>query len=196
MLMGLTLSRFPLARLYMCLIIDMPTRRDVRNALAIDEDDDELDEGGLSNKTTLTSSCAGLVILDGQGIIILVHPTAYEFLRARIYHFFPDGHEDIATTCITYLLMKRFRDEGPCLEMDSLTERWSKYPFLGYAAVNWGYHVKLADRVKVFRSAARLLRNDGARIAAKQALVLNLVGTPFATTEWPESLDRIDIRMF
>lgn len=237
--MGLIPSRFLLARLYMDLLIDIPTRRGVRkalemlpegaedtyteawaricaqrpqyaelgkkilswlvhatrslrtrellHALAIDEDDDEFDEEGLSDINTLTSSCAGLVILDEQqSIVSLVHPTAQEYLQAKRAIFFPHGHEDIARTCITYLLMKDFRDTGPYTEIDDLTERWSTYPFLGYAAVNWGYHVKSAGSKNVVLSAARLLENDKARLAAKQALVLNLAGAQSWGTEWPE----------
>lgn len=234
------MSRFLLARLYMDLLIDIPTRRGVRkaletlpegsedtyteawnricaqrpryaelgkevlswlihasrplrtreilHALAVGEDDDEFDEEGLSDIATLTSSCAGLVVFDEQqGFISLVHPTAQEYLQERRSILFPHGHEDIAKTCITYLLMKDFRDIGPCLEHESLTERWSSFPFLGYAAVNWGYHVKLAASKTASLSAARLLENDKARIAAKQALVLNLAGVDSWGTEWPES---------
>ena len=161
--------------------------REVLHALAIDEDDDEFDEEGLLDVSTLTSSCAGLVILDEQqSFVSLVHPTAQEYFQERKENFFRSGHENLAKTCINYLLMKDFRDTGPCLGIEHLTQRWSAYPFLGYAAVNWGYHVKLADSKSIILSAARLLENDNARVAAKQALVLNLAGASAWGTEWPE----------
>lgn len=239
-LTGLISSRFLLARLYMDLLIDIPTRRGVRkaierlpegpedtyteawaricaqrqqyaelgkkvlswlvhstrplrmrevlHALAIDEDDGEFDEEGLLDISTLTSSCAGLVTLDKQqSFVSLVHPTAQEFFQERKEIFFPNGHEDIAKSCINYLLMKNFCDTGPCFGIENLTKRWSAYPFLGYAAVNWGYHAKLAESKSIVLSAARLLENDNARVAAKQALVLNLAGAHSLGTEWPEN---------
>ena len=170
--------------------------RELLHALAIDEDDEEFDEEGLSDISTLTSSCAGLVILDEQqGFVSLVHPTAQEYFQERRTLLFPNGHEDIAKTCVTYLLMRVFRETGPLFSLEDLTERWSNHPFLGYAAVNWGYHVKLAESKKIILSAARLLENDKARVAAKQALVLNLAGAQSWGTEWPgqESTDLIYI---
>lgn len=160
--------------------------RELLHALAIDEDDEEFDEEGLSDITTLTSSCAGLVVLDEQqGFVSLVHPTAQEYFQQRRAVLFPNGHEDTAKTCITYLLMRVFRETGPLFSIGDLTERWSNHPFLGYAAVNWGYHVKLAESKHIVLSAARLLENENARVAAKQALVLNLAGAQSWGTEWP-----------
>lgn len=170
--------------------------RELLHALAIDEDDEEFDEEGLSDISTLTSSCAGLVVLDEQqGFVSLVHPTAQEYFQERKNLLFPNGHEDIAKTCITYLLMRIFRETGPLFSLEELTKRWSNYPFLGYAAVNWGHHVKLAESKKIVLSAARLLENDKARVAAKQALVLNLAGAQSWGTEWPgqESTEQLYI---
>ena len=162
--------------------------REILHALAIDEDDEEFDEGGVSDISTLTSSCAGLVIFDEQqGFVSLVHSTAQEYFQERRAILFPNGHEDIARTCITYLLMKPFCDTGPCVGIERLSERWSIYQFLGYAAVNWGHHVRLAASKNASLAAARLLENKEARIAAKQGLILNLAGAGPWGTEWPEA---------
>ena len=123
--------------------------------------------------------------------------TTPDHFQARKEKYFPDGHEDIAITCITYLLMRRFRDVGPSVDIQDFTKRWKTSPFLDYAAVNWGNHTRLASSKKILLLATKLIQNDNARISAKQALVLNKAGVSSYGTEWPEDTDdRIDHRYF
>ena len=81
--------------------------------LAIEDGDMEMDEEGFLDAVTLTSCCAGLVVIDEESNCLNpVHPTAQEFLSARRAELLPDGHADIAATCITYLQMRPFSAEG------------------------------------------------------------------------------------
>ena len=112
--------------------------QELRHAIAIEEEDEEIDPDGLLDVATLTSFCAGLVIVDEQrGLFSLVHPTTQEYFDKHKRDLFPAAHENIAATCTTYLRMKPFRDEGALDDYDAFYERRCTCPLLGYAAVNW-----------------------------------------------------------
>ena len=162
--------------------------QELQHALAIEDDDDGVDSEGLVDVQILTSFSAGLVVIDKQSNLkSLVHPTAQEYFQRRKKDLFPAGHEDIAKICITYLMMKNFRNCGPCDEEQAFYERWSSHPLLGYAAVNWGHHAKQAACENTFRFASAFLDVATARDSAKQALVLNTAGTEQWGPEWPDS---------
>lgn len=94
--------------------------QEVQHALAMEEGDDQLYLDGLVDEQELTSFCAGLVVVDEQsGFIGLVHSTTQEFFQQRKQELFPLAHEIIATTCITYLCTKDFKDSGACLKRGS-----------------------------------------------------------------------------
>ncbi|KAK4694873.1 hypothetical protein P7C71_g2783, partial [Lecanoromycetidae sp. Uapishka_2] len=234
---------FLLARLYMDLLADLPTQRDIRealrtlpegrdktyvqawdrvnaqtarkrelgkqillwvvnaerplrlaemqHALGVREDDDELDTTGFISLSTLTSYCAGLVVVDEQRkILTLVHATAQEFFDVHKGELFPMAHEVMAMTCLTYLNLHNFRAEGALSDSRLFTDRWNRYRLLGYAAVNWGLHAKRQSNHKITKAIRRLLDNSGARHAAKQALVTNNLGTERSSinAEWPHLL--------
>ena len=181
-------QRFLLARLYMDILGDLPTQRDVRkalkslhegheetylqgwnrvnaqmtrkrelgknvliwimnaqrplrlvelrHALAIREDDDELDTTGFVNTSTITSFCAGLVIADEKrNTLSLVHSTTQEFFDSRKDDLFPTAHEMIALTFMIYLRMQSFRDEGALFDPTLFDYRSKRHQLLDYAAV-------------------------------------------------------------
>jgi len=161
--------------------------REVQHAVAVEEGDSESDPEGLLDIGTLTSFCAGLVILDEQSnLLSLVHPTANEYFTAKKLQLFPEAHDMIAVTCCTYLLMDTFRDNGPSLRPDHFVQRCREHPLFGYAVVNWGHHVQVAKSKGSLDVASRLLQDDLARSAAFQALTLNTVGESDFSTEWPD----------
>ena len=168
--------------------------QELRHALAIEENDEEIDPDGLLDVATLTSFCAGLVIVDEQrGLFGLVHPTTQEYFDKRKGVLFPAAHENIAATCITYLHMKPFRDEGALDDGDAFYERRCTCNLLGYAAVNWGLHAAMADSEKAKDDSLSLINNESVREAAWQALQLNIVGTRVYGTEWPSRDDSLDV---
>lgn len=119
---------------------------EMQHALAIREGDDELDTTGFISLATLTSYCAGLVVVDEQRkSLSLVHATAQEFFNARKKDLFPKAHEVMASTCLTYLNLQNFRNEGALSDPRLFTDRWQRYQLLGYAAVNWGVHAQLTS---------------------------------------------------
>jgi len=77
------------------------------------------------------------VIIDKQSnLVSLVHPTTQEKFEVRRAEFFPTAHDDIAASCITYLRMKPFRDEGALDDFDAFYRRCCSSHLLGYAVVN------------------------------------------------------------
>lgn len=161
---------------------------EIQEALAIEEGDEMLDPEGLLDAAQLTSFCAGLVIINEQRqLITLIHPTAQVYFNTRKETFFPSTHDDVAATCITYLRMKSFRDQGPLQDFEAFDRRRCSCALLGYAAVNWGWHVRQARSIRITNLALTLLQNEPARMAACQALFLNTIGVRELGTEWPEA---------
>lgn len=150
---------------------------ELRCALAIEEDDDELNVEGLLEPASLAIYCGGLVVIDSQSDqVSLVHPTAQEYFEHQMADLFPAAHDSIAASCITYLRMKPFRDEGALDEIEAFRERTQAHHLLGYAAVNWGIHVRKGDDIRTTRLALALLAHRPTRLAAWQALTLDTLG--------------------
>ena len=163
--------------------------QELRYALAIEDDDEEIDPDGLLDVVTLTSFCAGLVIVDEQrGLFSLVHPTTQEYFDKHKDVMFPAAHEEIAATCITYLQMKPFSDEGALDDFDAFHERRITCHLLGYAAVNWGLHAAMAGSEKAKDDSLSLIKNESVRAAAWQVLQLNIVGAQEFGPEWPREV--------
>ena len=151
--------------------------QELRYALAIEGNDEEIDPDGLLDVAMLTSFCAGLVTVDEQrGLFSLVHPTTQEYFDKYKDVLFPAAHEEIAATCITYLHMEPFRSEGALDDYDTFYERHCTCHLLGYAAVNWGFHAAVAGSERAKGYSLSLINNESVRAAAWQALHLNILG--------------------
>ena len=167
--------------------------QELRYALAIEDNDEEIDPDGLLDVTTLTSFCAGLVIVDEQrGLFSLVHPTTQEYFDKHKDVLFPAAHERIAATCITYLHMEPFRSEGALDDYDAFYERRCTRHLLGYAAVNWGFHAAVAGSERAKGDSLSLIKNESVRAAAWQALHLNILGAQEFGSEWPSNNEYSD----
>ncbi len=91
--------------------------QELRHGLAVEEGDKDLDPEGVPDNDSLTSFCAGLVVIDERSKrISLVHPTAYEYFVKNQQDLIPKAHDLIAVACTTYLLMNPFK--CACLEPD------------------------------------------------------------------------------
>lgn len=160
--------------------------QELRYALAIEDNDEEIDPDGLLDSEKLTSFCAGLVIVDEQrGLFSLVHPTTQEYFNKHKDVLFPAAHENIAATCITYLHMRPFRYEGALDDCAAFYKRRYTCHLLGYAAVNWGFHAAMTGSEKAKSDSLSIIDNELVRAAAWQALLLNIVGARDYGTEWP-----------
>ena len=157
---------------------------ELQDGLAIKVGDSEFDKEGVPTSGNLTSFCAGLVVIDEQSNqISLVHPTANEYFVGHKEELFPVSHDQIAIACTSYLLMDSLKHA--CSEPDDFTARHRKNRFFGYAAVNWGFHVRASTSQKAFELAQCLVQHEPARVAAVQGLMLNTLGASERLPEWP-----------
>ena len=159
--------------------------QELRYALAIEDNDEEIDPDGLLDVATLASFCAGLVIVDERrGLFTLVHPTTQEYFDEHKDVLFPAAHENIAATCITFLRMKSFRDEGALDDCNAFYKRRCTCHLFAYAALNWGFHAAMAGSEKAKDDSLSLLNNESVRAAAWQALQFNVTGAYDDSSKW------------
>jgi ankyrin repeat protein len=130
----ITCARRPLATL------------ELRHALAVEMKESELDQDNIPDIEDMVSACAGLVTIDQQSDIIrLVHYTAQEYFERNQNSWFPNAHNDITMTCVTYLSFDAF-ETGFCLADRDFGERLYLNPLYLYAAENWGRHAHVASQ--------------------------------------------------
>jgi ankyrin repeat protein len=119
------------------------TTIELQNALAVEAGDLEFDTENLADLEDIISACQGLITLDeGSDIIRLVHYTAQEYLQRACDTWFPNAHDEIASTYLTYLSFDAFK-AGPCSTDQEFETRLSQYPLYYYAAENWGLHIPM-----------------------------------------------------
>ncbi|KAG8161995.1 hypothetical protein KVR01_007760 [Diaporthe batatas] len=122
-------------------------------ALAIEEGMTSIGEDEkLDHNVPLTKDCADLLVLK-DGNYTLVHPSLGDFLRGLCNDSVEElaGFRDLQTNaahilgvdCLTYLNFRIFA-EGPMSTEDALKETLQRHPFLEYAAVFWGDHIREA----------------------------------------------------
>ncbi|KAJ7111448.1 ankyrin repeat-containing domain protein [Mycena epipterygia] len=137
------------------------------HAFAVEDDMDEIDEQKLVSARMVLQVCVGLVLVNDDTSVNLVHSTAHEFFQEMPEHF-ANAHNDMASTCLRYLCMRTF-GTGPCenpLEMDA---RLQNMPFLAYAAHHWGRHARRVEQ-PLIPLIRKLLDNENWRESSFQAL--------------------------
>jgi hypothetical protein len=77
-------------------------------AIAIEPDTKSLDREGVMEMVVVLSVCAGLVIVDQDGTVRLIHYTTQKYLDGVQASKFPFAQTDIARACLTYLLYDDF----------------------------------------------------------------------------------------
>ena len=86
------------------------TTKELCCALSIEAGDTEVDLDNWIPVDIIVLVCAGLVIVDIESDIIrLVHYTAQEYFDGLQNDEGSQGHQEIATTCLTYLCFEQFR---------------------------------------------------------------------------------------
>ncbi|KAJ7802947.1 hypothetical protein B0H14DRAFT_3778901, partial [Mycena olivaceomarginata] len=77
---------------------------EIRVALAIEPDTQQLDEDNPLDIDTILSVCAGLVTVDAQfSVVRLVHYTTQQYLDGIQGQHFPDAKTEIACSLLTFL---------------------------------------------------------------------------------------------
>ncbi|KAK6544659.1 hypothetical protein TWF694_001347 [Orbilia ellipsospora] len=112
------------------------------DALAVKLGDKNLDIDNFPSRQSWLDCCLGLVITDEEtSTVRLVHFSLQEYLHSQRGDLFKKGHERIAKTCLTYLCFDNITT-SPILDKEDLDELAKKYSFLGYAASQWGHHIR------------------------------------------------------
>ncbi|KAI2709040.1 hypothetical protein CBS147332_6099 [Penicillium roqueforti] len=114
----------------------------LEHALAIEINSHEFDESNITDIKQLSSYCCGLVIVDKQtDNVRLVHYTTQKYFENMWETWFPQIHEVITDSCLTYLSYDIFEENRlqPKLEFPGIQ---SEYPFFAYSAQNWGNHFR------------------------------------------------------
>ena len=117
------------------------TIQDLQHVLSLDGENVEPYPDRVMEQDILLSICAGLVTVDpGSGIVRMVHYTTQEFFEKIRCDRFPDADHEIITSCLRYLSSSAL--DGYCRKSEDLEIRLRSHPFLTYAAVFWGHHLR------------------------------------------------------
>ncbi|KFZ02901.1 hypothetical protein V502_11411 [Pseudogymnoascus sp. VKM F-4520 (FW-2644)] len=108
------------------------TVSELEHALAIEVDN-------ISDLREAIDFCSGLVEIDAedQRVMLARHTTKEYFDRTKETHF-PDASAMITQRCLAYLSDAKLTDS--CQSYESYEARVASFPFLEYAAQNWGFH--------------------------------------------------------
>ena len=83
----------------------------IQHALAVESGTPDFDEDNLGDIDEIVGFCAGLVIIDEETQIIrLVHYTTQEYFTRNGDKILTSAQQDIAISCLTYLLYENYRD--------------------------------------------------------------------------------------
>lgn len=131
---------------------------ELRHALATRSGDKVFCTEGLIEITDIIEACQGLVVVETHSQLVrLMHSTIREFFQKHHDRLFKNSPAYLTRTCLTYLCLEVFEGKrcdyiwledadvhakpGEKIERGRfLYYRLLEYPFLDYAAENWGYH--------------------------------------------------------
>ena len=116
--------------------------RELQCALSVEPGDTAMDEANFVDQETLSSACAGLVVVDHESRIVrLAHYTTQEYFESRKDVLFPDKQNLLAETCLTYLsfnVFSNWRDHRGFVVQPRASS--DPFPLLNYAARHWHEH--------------------------------------------------------
>lgn len=112
------------------------------HALAVEEEEDNLDEENLDDRGTFLDCCLGLVTIDAEtSTVRLVHLLLHEYFKERCQIFeqtLEKGHAYITRTCLRYIMFRPLTvNPLPQTGQDSPASEAQitlRYPLLDYAA--------------------------------------------------------------
>ncbi|TVY81572.1 putative ankyrin repeat protein [Lachnellula suecica] len=145
---------------------------ELQQALAIEIDEEYLDEENFSDIEEMINVCAGLVTVDENSKVIrFIHYTTQEYFESIRKTRFPGCDDHVALSCITYLMHNDLEvDSSGRFSIDSTCD------LVEYAAQHWGHHVRIASSTVVTPSTLRLLKMDK-RLRSYSELSGNITST-------------------
>lgn len=146
---------------------------ELRHALAVEEEEHDLDEDNLTDEDIIISVCCGLITIDqATSTVRLVHYTLHTYFETTRKERFPEADTSIANTCLAYLLFDALGGK-PCDNDSGLERRLQDHPFLLYAAQHWGDHARGGSQ-NVLKDRILDLLNQEDRLAS----CTQIMGTP------------------
>jgi ankyrin repeat protein len=132
------------------------TTTELVHALAVKQGTTRLDVDDLLDVNDIVSVCAGLVVVDQSSQIIrLVHYTAQQYFERIRDAWNPEGHLELARTCLTHLGFDAYRR----IRCSTHFVRMESPPFYTYAARNWAKHAASAQD-ELFDLVCTILLNE------------------------------------
>ncbi|KAJ7860217.1 ankyrin repeat-containing domain protein [Mycena olivaceomarginata] len=138
------------------------------HAFAMEEGANEIDDENFVSVSMLLQVCVGLLIVNNDTTVSLIHPTAHTFFGDMPGHSI-DTHRDIASTCLHYLCMHIPFGSGPCDNVSAMNTRLDQMFLLSYAAQHWGRHTHY-DEKPLIPLIRKLLDNASLLESSFQAL--------------------------
>ena len=110
--------------------------KELQHALAVEPGDKDLDEELVMDGQSITSLCAGLVVVDQRtNVVNLVHYSTKSYFDDIRQVQFPQFHAIITLICATYLTLETLKGA-------TIWEMVQKYPLACYAAQYMGEHAR------------------------------------------------------
>lgn len=110
--------------------------KELQHALAVEPGDKTLDEELIMDGQSITSLCAGLVIVDQRtNVVNLVHYSTKTYFDSIRHVQFPKFHASITLICATYLTLDTLKGA-------KIWEMVQKFPLACYAAQYMGDHAR------------------------------------------------------
>ena len=142
---------------------------EIQHALAVEPGTPDMDEDNLNDVDEIVGFCAGLVIVDEETQIIrLVHYTTQDYFRRNRGRISASAQQDIAKSCLTYLLYDQFEEGWVCKR--DLEIRRRKNPFLLYAASHWAAHTNFCGQQNVYEPMMSFVENHRKVSSAAQVM--------------------------
>ncbi|KAK3292991.1 uncharacterized protein B0H64DRAFT_204172 [Chaetomium fimeti] len=166
---------------------------ELRHAYATRElpDDTPLEDDDLPDGEILTSTCGGLIKVDGESQTVrVVHYTAQEYFERSHTQNLYAARRDLASISLAYLTLPNLSD-GPCSTDKTMARRLEQYPFLDYASTYWGEDIgKLSDDdLEAMRARIdRFLFNKGSLEVACQVQYLPRIRYLRWSQEYPRNV--------
>ena len=173
------------------------TFEELQQAIVAMGENNGVDPDELLDIETLLSVTAGLVTIDSTHTMRLIHLTAQAYFNLYAGKWFPTAEMDIARAIMNYLSFEAI--SKPCLghrDGPEFEARKRSHPFLLYAAIHWGDHVRRVIHEPIIQAKVlQFVRNSSNLASCIQAAGW---ANPRGPTEWdpervPSSLHECEI---
>ena len=133
------------------------TTAELRHALAVRPEENELDRDNLVSIRTMLESCCGLVELDQHSSTVhFVHFSLEEYLKSQPDYL--DGEVEITKTCLRYMTMESLKGL-PFKKQAEFSKVIDELALLNYACAEWGEHAKKAEYSRIKTAAMFFLKS-------------------------------------